>query len=107
MKKQLGIEFKNGKLGSSCRRRRRRFFRKNRKNPEKAEKTNGNFPEKTGKTGKNLNIDVVFPKVFSALNPKRAYVLQTEQKNLKMGICDSKTLSKKVFFRSRIKFEYH
>ena len=63
MKKQLGIEFKNGKLGSS-RRRRRRFFRKNRKNPEKAEKTNGNFPEKTGKTGKNLNIDVVFPKVF-------------------------------------------
>ena len=61
MKKQLEIEFKNGKLGS---RRRRRFFRKNRKNPEKAEKTHWNFPEKTGKTGKNLNINVIFPKVF-------------------------------------------
>lgn len=98
MKKQLGIEFKNGKLGSSCRRRRRRFFRKNRKNPEKAEKTNGNFPEKTGKTGKNLNIDVVFPKVFSALNPKRAYVLQTEQKNLKMGIGEKQnTILKSIF----------
>ena len=69
MKKQLGIEFKNGKLGS--RRRRGRFFRKKRKNPEKGEKTHGNFPEKTGKTGKNLNIDVVFPKVFPLQNSKR------------------------------------
>lgn len=73
MKKQLEIEFKNGKLDS---RRRRRFFRKNRKNPEKAEKTHWNFPEKTGKTGKNLNIDVVFPKVFPLQNPERAYTLQ-------------------------------
>ena len=83
MKKQLGIEFKNGKLGSS--RRRRRFFRKNRKNPEKAEKTHWNFPEKTGKTGKNLNIDVVFPKVFSAPKPKRAYLIHRTDRMAKLN----------------------